>query len=237
MGVPGLQPPKMAIDMDGGTDNEQRVSSRVTATGLDRKSARLIDVAESLFVAKGYGATSMDEVSSTAGMSKTTLYTRYPSKAQLFAAVIASRTNSSGLRIEPAQLAELPVEQALLEIAERFVEFSCEPVAQRLQLVAEIEGSQFPEVLAAFEHNGPERDIAVVKHYLDLMVDIRELALEDTRFAAGYFLNSVKGTPAGISLAPYAGLSPTRRRDHIRKIVALFVNGARSPRKTRRPCC
>jgi TetR/AcrR family transcriptional regulator, mexJK operon transcriptional repressor len=195
--------------------------------GLDLTSRHLIDVARSLFVAKGYAATKMDEVASAACVSKTTLYTRYPSKAELFAAVIAANADATGLNFDPAELAELPIPEALCLIAERFVEFTCQPEPIRLQLVYESEGSQLPEVVAAFERSGPERDIAVVERYLAAKAEQGDLVLEDPRFAAGYFLNAVKGTPSGISLSPYAELSPAGRRTHIRRIVALFLNGAR----------
>jgi hypothetical protein len=36
-----------------------------------------------------------------------------------------------------------------------------------------------------------------------------------------------QGPPSGISLSPYAGLSPAKRRAHIRRIVALFLDGTR----------
>jgi TetR/AcrR family transcriptional repressor of mexJK operon len=198
----------------------------------DLKTRRLIDVARLLFVAKGYAATSMDEVASVARMSKTTLYTRYPSKAELFAAVIAAHGDSSGMNFGPAELASLPVAEALCTIAERFVEFTCQPEAVRLQLVYESEGSQLPEVVAAFERSGPEHDITMVERYLTAKVGQGELVLEDPRFAAGYFLNAVKGTPSGASLSPYVGLTPAQRRTHIRRIVALFLDGARPARST-----
>lgn len=199
----------------------------VTENDLDLKSRRLIDVARSLFVVKGYAATSMDEVASAARMSKTTLYTRYPSKAELFAAVIGAHADAGGLNFDPADLDARPITEALGAIAERFVEFTCRPEAIRLQLVYESEGSQLPEVVAAFERSGPERDIALVERYLAGKVSQGELALEDPKFAAGYFLNAVKGTPSGSSLSPYAGLSAGQRRAHIRRIVDLFLNGAR----------
>lgn len=194
---------------------------------LDLTSRHLLDAARSLFVVKGYAATKMDEVASAARVSKTTLYTRYPSKAELFAAVIAASADATGLNFDPAELADLPIPEALCVIAERFVEFTCHPEAIRLQLVYESEGSQLPEVVAAFERSGPEHDIAFVERYLAAKVEQGEIALEDPRFAASYFLNAVKGTPSGTSLSPYAELSPAKRRTHIRKIVALFLDGAR----------
>jgi AcrR family transcriptional regulator len=57
-----------------------------------RKDARpqeLLDAALALFVEKGFAATRADEVAQRAGVSKGTLYLYYPSKEELFKAVIA----------------------------------------------------------------------------------------------------------------------------------------------------
>ncbi len=56
-----------------------------------RKEARpgeLLDAALALFVEKGFAATRVDEVAARAGVSKGTLFLYYPSKEELFKAVI-----------------------------------------------------------------------------------------------------------------------------------------------------
>jgi AcrR family transcriptional regulator len=59
-----------------------------------RKEARpqeLLDAAIALFAEKGFAATRSDEVAARAGVSKGTLYLYYPSKEELFKAVVRSR--------------------------------------------------------------------------------------------------------------------------------------------------
>lgn len=59
-----------------------------------RKEARpqeLLDAALELFVEKGFAATRSEEVAARAGVSKGTLYLYYPSKEELFKAVISQR--------------------------------------------------------------------------------------------------------------------------------------------------
>ncbi len=71
-----------------------------------RKQARpqeLLDAALALFVEKGYAATRTDEVAQRAGVSKGTLYLYYPSKEELFKAVV--RHNLSSLIAEGEELA------------------------------------------------------------------------------------------------------------------------------------
>lgn len=71
-----------------------------------RKDARpqeLLDAALELFVEKGFAATRSEEVAARAGVSKGTLYLYFPSKQELFKAVV--RTNLSSLIAEGQQLA------------------------------------------------------------------------------------------------------------------------------------
>lgn len=62
-----------------------------------RKQTRpqeLLDAALALFVEKGFAATRAEEVASAAGVSKGTLYLYYPSKEELFKAVIRQNLGS-----------------------------------------------------------------------------------------------------------------------------------------------
>src|SRR3954471_19692340 len=72
-----------------------------------RKEARpgeLLDAALALFVEKGFTATRSEEVAARAGVSKGTLYLYYPSKEELFKAVV--RHNLSNLIAEGIELAD-----------------------------------------------------------------------------------------------------------------------------------
>ena len=71
-----------------------------------RKEARpqeLLDAALELFVEKGFAATRAEEVAARAGVSKGTLYLYYPSKEELFKAVV--RQNLCALIAEGSQIA------------------------------------------------------------------------------------------------------------------------------------
>ena len=71
-----------------------------------RKEARpqeLLDAALALFVEKGFAASRAEEVAQRAGVSKGTLYLYYPSKEELFKAVV--RQNLSSLIAEGEEMA------------------------------------------------------------------------------------------------------------------------------------
>ncbi len=66
--------------------------SRADAHQIER---RLLDAARSVFVQRGFEATTMDAVAGQARTSKRTLYERFASKEQLFAAVVTDHTERS----------------------------------------------------------------------------------------------------------------------------------------------
>ncbi len=75
------------------------------ATRQRRKETRpqeLLDAALALFVEKGFAATRSEEVAARAGVSKGTLYLYYPSKEELFKAVV--RHNVSQILVEAAEV-------------------------------------------------------------------------------------------------------------------------------------
>lgn len=79
----------------------------ITPVRQRRKEARpqeLLDAALELFVRRGFAATRMEEVAALAGVSKGTLYLYFPSKEELFKAVV--RSNISALIAEGQQVAD-----------------------------------------------------------------------------------------------------------------------------------
>src|SRR4030088_2741926 len=64
---------------------------RPTREEAVRRDARLLDVATSLFMERGFDGTSIDAVAEAAGVSKPTVYARYRDKRDLFAAVLRGR--------------------------------------------------------------------------------------------------------------------------------------------------
>jgi AcrR family transcriptional regulator len=83
------------------------LSPSPTPTRQRRKEARpqeLLSAALELFVEKGFSAARSDEVAARAGVSKGTLYLYFPSKEELFKAVV--RTKLSALIAEGQQIAD-----------------------------------------------------------------------------------------------------------------------------------
>lgn len=64
---------------------------RPTRARVEAIERLIVETARTLFLSHGYAATAMEMIAAGAGVSKGTLYSRYPSKAGLFAAVVEER--------------------------------------------------------------------------------------------------------------------------------------------------
>jgi AcrR family transcriptional regulator len=64
---------------------------RPPVLSIEERRLRLFDAAEAVFQNHGYAASSVDEISRVAGMSKATIYRRFASKEALFAGLLEHR--------------------------------------------------------------------------------------------------------------------------------------------------
>jgi TetR/AcrR family transcriptional repressor of mexJK operon len=191
----------------------------------DPKERRILEAARALFLELGYASTSMDQVAQRAQASKTTLYTRFPSKQALFEATIRAECEASGMDFSPGDFAGMPVATALHRIGRRFIDLVHSPSALRMEQVVQGEAARFPEVALTLQREGPDRVIAAVTAYLDHAIGDGALDLPDPRFAARYFLMALKGGGlcAGLEALPS---TPAEKDAHVEKAVALFLHGA-----------
>jgi AcrR family transcriptional regulator len=98
--------PSHSLDHSGTAPAAPPAEAGDGASRQRRKQARpqeLLDAALALFVEKGFAATKAEEVARLAGVSKGTLYLYYPSKEELFKAVV--RRNLSSLIAEGLEIA------------------------------------------------------------------------------------------------------------------------------------
>lgn len=83
-----------------GIGGDASVATRQPASTLgpraNRTIARILDATREVFLARGYGGTTVDEITRVAGVSRASFYTYYPSKRDVLVAV-GARSVSDGL--------------------------------------------------------------------------------------------------------------------------------------------
>ncbi len=129
-----------------------------TQSAPQRKRRQVLDAASSLFMAQGYGATSMDAVARAAGVSKATLYAYFSGKDALFAAIVGeacSRHAAAGEGGHANDAAD--VGAALGAIGRGYLAFLFREDVLAIWRVVMAEGPRFPELSRAFFESGPLR--------------------------------------------------------------------------------
>lgn len=136
----------------------------------EEKRLAILDAATAVFLERGYGAASMAEVSARAGGSKQTLYSYFPSKEDLFVAVMLER---GARQVEPL-FDGLSADEDLRAGLDRFaagfltVILSDEFVAFRRVIVAEGAKSNLGKLF--FEY-GPKRAWSRVAKYFAACIE------------------------------------------------------------------
>src|SRR6266446_4949923 len=72
-------------------------AGRPTADELERRKARVMEVATALFVERGFAATALIDIASFSGVATRTLYQHYGDKEGLFREVIYARNIGAAL--------------------------------------------------------------------------------------------------------------------------------------------
>ncbi len=192
----------------------------------DPKTEKILAAAKETFLELGYAATSMDLIAQRARVSKTTLYTRFPSKEELYSATIQAECDRHGLAFAPDAFDDLPVEDALHRVARGFVDLLWSPEVVKMHQIVLGEAARFPEVAGLYYKAGPEKTVVAVVALFERMVRRGVVRIDDPAFVATQFLAALQG---GSRCALELGLCdypPEEEREaFVRKAVALFVKG------------
>lgn len=95
----------------------------------------LLDESRRLFATKGYAAVGLSEITAAAGVTKGALYHNFPSKTELFRAVLEEVQNEVGERVAAAaEAVEQPWDQLVIG-CETFLTACTDPEIQRIMLI------------------------------------------------------------------------------------------------------
>ena len=190
---------------------------------------RILDVATELFLAEGYGATSIEAVARRARISKRTFYHRFPDKAALFGAVV--HRIIEGLR-PPA---ETPLyeggslEEVLRRLARLMLRAVLMPMALALNRLMVAEAQRFPELAAIVAREGGRAEVVgQIAAMLEREARAGTLTIDRPAVAAEQFLQLVVTLPQRRALGLGTPMSEAELDAWADDCVNLFLNGCRS---------
>lgn len=101
----------------------------VVQSSRGNRAPALIEAAEELFFRKGYGGTTMEQVSRRAGFSKRTVYLYFKNKDELFLTVASRGLAELQAALQQVSLEGLGYDEAIAAIMEVYIRFATESPA------------------------------------------------------------------------------------------------------------
>ena len=190
-------------------------------TEPEKRTEALLDAATEVFLEAGFSGAKMSAIAKRAGSSMETLYARYSTKAQLFAALIERKTSSLLDALGPLG-AELEPREALTTYAVDLLTMMTKPDTQKLHRLVIAGCIQSPELGRMFWEAGPGRGFETVRVYLQEQKSLGKLAVRDAECAAGMLISMLVG---GVALRTTLGLATkTRSKEDQLKLAACLVD-------------
>jgi TetR/AcrR family transcriptional regulator, mexJK operon transcriptional repressor len=185
---------------------------------------RFIDLAREAFCRQGYGATTMSEIAAAAGGSKTTLWSYFPSKEDLFAAVCDDLVERYGCAITIDIDSEAPIDAQLVSFGRALLSTILSPMVIALQRMVIGEAGRFPELARVFYERGPARGKSRIADLIALAMERRQLRAGDPKVAARQLVGLLQaGSWHWRLLGIIEDFSPARREEEVQLAVATFL--------------
>jgi AcrR family transcriptional regulator len=206
--------------------NGQNVAGSQARRGESRSA--IIDAAERLFLQRGFGSVSMDELAEAAGVARRTLYNQFSSKEEIFREMLLRVSGQLERAFPPGLETEGDGEHVLNLIAQMILRLHENPVYLGFLRMVVADARQFPwiaEEFAAVMEPQTERLTRYLAHLTDIgMLDCRN-------HCCAHQFGDVQ---RAVSMALMTGReSACADEDIIEETVRMFLQHRRAPTKNR----
>lgn len=144
----------------------------------------ILSVASQSFMENGYAGTSMSSIAAELGGSKGTLWNYFPSKEDLFEAVMEEKTRNFKAEMIEILNPTKHVEETLNCYATNLLRKVTSPEAVALHRLAVGEASRFPEMSRIFFERGPRLAINLLTEYISGAMSRGQLRQDNPKTAA-----------------------------------------------------
>lgn len=199
-------------------DRKIKPAERCTVT-----RERILDTAIGLFSTKGYSGATTREIAQQAGVAEVTLFRHFASKEKLLEAVISHYSAIPGLKSFLPKALEMPYEEALVGMADRFL-------GTLVQL------RDWIRIMHAELQRSPDRLLSIYHSFLDELIDVfatyfREMQKRETlrdfdpNLGARAFHGMLFSFFCIEELLGRKNYRTTDRNKAVHEFVTLFIHG------------
>ena len=194
-------------------------TGRPLAINKEERRQAILDAATAVFLEHGFSRASTAEIARRAGASKQTIYSRYPTKSALFAALMERRTDNLLASYSDLFQPDAPVGQVLTRFGKKLVGTLLYPETRALYRLVVAEAVEFPEIAQKFWQMGPGQAVQQLHSYLGTQQG-RTLAIPNVEYAAEQLHGALIG---GLNLRVALELPPLVRTE---QEIELWVESA-----------
>ncbi len=220
---PASSPPPGSTGAAGFKSRRGRPSvSQVSAI-----DAAIVRTARGLFLENGYASTSMEAVASSVGVSKGTLYARYPNKADLFKAIVSERLAAwSGAPGGAPIVEEESITDLMVRAGVGFLEAIRAPEVEAFSRLITSEAARFPELFQEFNDQGYLPFVDQLADRIGATARRTGWQVRDGRTVAASFVSALQGWFGVASLLDKPTIEEVRA--FVERLVAIMIGGTKS---------
>lgn len=202
-------------------------AGRPTREQAEARLNQLLDTALDHFLAKGFELATIEAIAADVGMTKRTVYARFPDKVALFRAALNLAAERYAVTTEEIAACETEdLEQTLRNLAYLRINKVMTPNGIKLQRILQTESYRFPEIFDYAFERGAQETVIFLARLLKRETRAGRLAVTDPGRAAGVFMSMVVSAPVRFIVAGQAQTSAEMDAG-VTFAIRLFLDGAR----------
>lgn len=150
----------------------------------EERRLAILDVAKRAFLEHGYSAASMSAISAELGGSKGTLWNYFPSKEELFAAVLEHATAAYRQQLSDLLAPSADLWTTIVSFCRSFITKITSPEGVRLHRLIAAEAGRFPELGEIFYRRAPEPTLRILAEFFAGQMAAGHMRADDPAVAA-----------------------------------------------------
>jgi TetR/AcrR family transcriptional regulator, mexJK operon transcriptional repressor len=188
------------------------------------KDAAIVAAARACFFERGFAGTTMEEIAQRAGVSKVTVYSRFPDKQSLFEAFCTSQMASMAASFDDDDIRDAPLELRLNTFGVALISFLFDPAHVSFKRTMMILLRDMPDFAQRFFDAGPGQCRTLVAAVLDEACRAGTIACDDPVSAAEDLISLWKGfDDVEMEFGLIDGLDDARVRAKVERGTAHFL--------------
>jgi AcrR family transcriptional regulator len=204
-----------------------RSRGRPKTTSDAARRAKIVAEARTTFHELGYGGTTMDLVANRCKLSKQTLYQLFPSKTDLFRAIIDDH-RATMLRLPRSPDEDLPLAETLADIFMLDIDEEDEREREAFIRLVVRESQAHPEIATLLKTNGVQHSRQLLADWLRTQQERGRIAPLDAHSGARMLMNMIFGAMTSFPGCPSDWPARETRNRHLRLCVDVFLGGVRT---------